>query len=143
MDLYTKVKDSLDAIVKTYRESKADGSLSLAEVWRLLVEAIGKLVQIAETFDGATGAEKKEAVIQAAQAFYDDVIRPIDLPGVPNFLENTVVDPLLGKAVPYLFGGLVDGLVGIFNREGWAGDPHPTEVEPPPTAIPVRPEDQY
>jgi hypothetical protein len=40
-----------------------------------------------------------EAVKQIAGNIYDSYIAPIDIPGVPNLIEGTVVDPMLRRAL--------------------------------------------
>ena len=118
------------------KAATADGTVTASEVWSILTRGVASLIQLANTMGAYTGAEKKEAVIKAVQRLYDEVIAPLDIPGIPNFLENTIVDPLIGRAVPIVLSGIIDGLVSIFNKEGnWI----PTVPEGPAAPAPSDP----
>ena len=65
-----------------------------------------------------TGAEKKAAVLAALETFFDEVIAPLDIKGIPNFIEP-IVDSSLKKLSLTLAAAGIDALVAIFNRSGW------------------------
>lgn len=136
MDLYDSVKFSLQDMVARFQAARGDGTITIAEGVQLLTHAVGHLVRVVESL-GGTGAQKKDAVVRAAQRFYDEVLAPLDLPFVPNLLERTVVDPLIGRAVPVVVGGLIDGIVDFFNTSGWPSSPGVPELPPPPSGNPA------
>lgn len=68
---------------------------------------VDSLMKIADAFE-APGADKKAAVVAATADFYQKFIKPIDLPWIPNFLETTVVDPLLEREISLFAGWIVE-----------------------------------
>jgi hypothetical protein len=130
MDSDSNLTEQMDGHVAKFitraRESMP-ANLSLDEVWSMAIRAVTFLVLLAEQFRGASGADKKEAVLAAAAKFYDEVIAPIDIPKVPEFLEAGLIDPILKKLWLRLVAVLVDGLVHVFNQAGWPGAAGPSQ----------------
>ena len=126
--LYDKFSEAITNVITAYKEAHADGKLSFTEIIALLGTAIGELVSIAEAFYDGSGEAKKAAVMAAINTFYDEVIEPIDIPAIPNFVE-----PIADKAVKQLLlvvaDGVVDAIVAIFNKSGWPDAPN-TPDEP-------------
>jgi hypothetical protein len=107
-DLYDTVKVEVDALVKTYKESLSDNSLTLVEAWTLAQHSFTAFVLIAEKLK-ASGVEKKLVVMTAAERLYDEVLGPLDIKAIPNFIEPTLdkfAKPVylecVSKAVDYL-----------------------------------------
>jgi hypothetical protein len=121
MSLFSKLQVSIDQIIADYRKANEDGKLSFSEIFTLVGNAVATFVHLMETFGEGTGAEKKAAVLLAVDKFFDEVITPIDIKGIPNFLEP-VFDSSLKNLVMALADGWVDTLVNIFDRLGWGGD---------------------
>ncbi len=114
----------------------AKGGLTVAEVFELLTLAAGSFVKVTEALtEGVDDAAKKAAVLKACETFYQQVLAPLDIPGVPNLLESTIVDPLLGKVASVVMSGIIDGLVAILKTEK-AMPEEPEEVPSDAPAIP-------
>jgi len=130
--LYDKFSKAITNVITAYKEAHADGKLSFTEIIALLGTAIGELVSIAEAFYDGSGDAKKAAVMAAIDTFYEEVIKPIDIPVIPNFIE-----PIADKAVKQLLlvvaDGLVDAVVAIFNKAGWPDTPDTPDTPDDPT----------
>jgi hypothetical protein len=120
-----ELREELQKLIDEAKEALADKKLSWAEALSLITGAIAAFLSIARGLGNNTGdTDVREMIITAVSNFYENVIRPKDIPGLPNIIENTVVDPLLGKAIPTLVGLLYDTLTSAFD----AADP---EVDTP------------
>lgn len=129
MTIYDDLKDAVSAITAHYKEATSDGKLSFSEIFSLASKATASFVQLFEQFtDGVSGAEKKAAVLAALAAFFDEVISPLDIKGIPNFIEP-VVDSSLKKLALTLADAGIDALVAIFNKSGWGPDPEPVDPQ--------------
>jgi hypothetical protein len=107
-ELYETVKGQVDALIATYKGAISDNQLTLVEAWTLAQHGFTTFVTIAEKLN-ATGVEKKAVVMAAAEKLYDEVLAPIDIKAIPNFIEPTmdkmarpVYLELISKAVDYL-----------------------------------------
>jgi len=93
-------------------KAKADGSLTPQEVWEVAYDSLygaiqTYIVEVAKFVD-ATGAEKKEQVIQACEKFYEEVLAPLDIPGVPNWFVEPAVDRAVGAMIRPAVSGLIE-----------------------------------
>lgn len=61
-----------------------------------VIDNVGDLVDFVDLDE-----ETLELVVDTVERFYDSVIRPIDLPYIPNLVENRVDDAIWG-AIEYL-----------------------------------------
>ncbi len=126
--LYDDIQIAVDLIIKKYSKGVEDGKLTFAETWTLFQNGIATLVQLAQKYQGYTGEQKKEAVLEALGRLYDEVIAPIDLKGIPNFLEG-IVDGALRQLMMTFASPAIDSMVNVFNKTGWgSGDQTPTAV---------------
>jgi len=107
-DLYDTVKGEVDSLVKSYKDSLSDNSLTLIEAWTLAQHSFTAFVLIAEKLK-ASGLEKKLVVMTAAERLYDEVLGPLDIKAIPNMFESTfdkmakpIYLELVSKAVDYL-----------------------------------------
>lgn len=131
MGIYEDLKDAVEDIIIHYREVTEDDKLSFTEIFTLAGKALGSFVQLFESFtSNATGEDKKAAVLAALETFFDEVIGPIDIKGIPNFIEP-VVDSSLKKLCMTLADAGIDALVAIFNKSGWGPSPSPVSSEDP------------
>lgn len=105
-ELWAQVKALIDEAKAAY----ADKQISLGEAIGLMVKAVAAFTLLGKNFSFGSSAELRVMVIDAAAKFYTEVIAPMDLPGVPNIFESSVVDPLVGRAVPVIVGELYDML---------------------------------
>lgn len=133
-DLYEAVKAAAQELVEAYKGHAADGRVSAMEVWELLTTTSASLMRVAETFATYDGAAKKAAVLRGVESFYDQVVVPLDIPHVPEFVENRFVDPALKGFLLKLVSGTIDSLVKVFNRTGWFDTPGENGAKPAPAA---------
>jgi len=93
-------------------KAKADGVLTSQEIWGVAFESFYDAVQVfigeAATFLDATGAEKKEQVIQACERFYREVLEPLDIPGIPNWFVEPMVDRAVGSMIRPAVSSLIE-----------------------------------
>lgn len=138
MALYDTLEEGIRGVIDAYKEAKADDDkISFNEVVAIVGKSIGSLVAIAEGFSSLSGEEKKTAVVAAIGTLYDEVIAPIDIQRIPNFIE-----PIVDKGVKALLlaisDGIVDGIVALYNEGGW---PSPDDVPAIPDDTPDTPDD--
>jgi hypothetical protein len=130
MGIYDDLKDAVNTIIAHYKDATADGKLSFTEIFSLAGKATASFIQLFETFAAnVTGAEKKAAVLAALETFFDEVIAPLDIKGIPNFIEP-IVDSSLKKLSLTLADAGIDALVAIFNKSGWGPQPDPVDPGP-------------
>jgi hypothetical protein len=133
---YDAVTRAVSSLIAKYRILSADG-LTLAELASLGADAVADAVTAFEAIGGLTGHEKKQAALGFADVFYDQVIAPIDIPRIPEFVETRVVDPALKQLFLKLAEGLVESLVKLFNQVGWPAPPPGPGPAPAPPAPPL------
>jgi hypothetical protein len=138
MSLYDDIEQALDAVITKYKESAGDG-LSMGEVFTLAANAVATLVQLTEKYGGYSGDDKKEAVIKALGRVYDEVIEPIDIKQIPNFLEG-MFDKFAKQLLMTLAESWIESLVNIFNKTGW-GNGGQTPAPTPSPEVPQGPSD--
>lgn len=111
--LFEKIRENVTELIHDAQASASDG-MTGAEAWGLFLNCQKRVVQIVEA-SGATGAEKKEAAVLACEEVYAQVIAPIDIPSIPNFLEP-VVDNAIGRTIRPIVSATIDFLVATFNE---------------------------
>jgi|JI9StandDraft_2_1071091.scaffolds.fasta_scaffold355598_1 hypothetical protein len=116
--MYEKLKGAIDEIIAAYKEVYADKKITFGEMLTLVTRACATFVKLVESMGEGTGQEKKDAVITAVGTFYDTVVAPMDIPGVPNFIEP-MVDQGAKLVAMTVASSAVDALVVIFNKTGW------------------------
>jgi len=115
--LYEQIADQAAELKQLYRLRTADG-LQWPEVFRLGVAGLESIVKLCETVK-ARGPDKKALALDLWDDFYGGVIAPIDLKGVPNWLEETIIDPAIHQISRQFIGGAIDRIVEQYNRGGW------------------------
>ena len=119
MALYDTLEEGIRGVIDAYKEAKADDDkISFNEVVAIVGKSIGSLVAIAESFSSISGEEKKAAVVGAVGTLYDEVIAPIDIQKIPNFIEP-IVDKGIKALLLAISEGIVDGIVSLYNESGW------------------------
>jgi len=109
---------AVDAVLSSYKASVADGRLTFQEMLTLVYNATATFVKLIESMDQRPGDTKKQIVLNAIDKFYDTVVAPIDIQGVPNILEGTV-DAVIKALILGLASAWIDAIVNIFNKIGW------------------------
>jgi hypothetical protein len=115
MSLYDEFQSTIDNIIGEYKKVIADGKISISEVFTAVSNATATFVQLFRTIGVGSEVERKDAVLKAIGRFYDEVIAPIDIVGVPNFLEG-VVDKAIKELLLLLAKSWIDSLVNIFTK---------------------------
>lgn len=115
MSLYDQFKEVIDGILAEYKKVVADGKISISEVFTVVGKATATFVELFRSVDLGDEAERKDAVVMAIGRFYDEVIAPIDITGIPSFLEP-IVDKALRELLLLLCRSWVDSLVAIFTK---------------------------
>lgn len=96
------LSDSLDNLIQSYKEMLCGvgcGSQQILLAIQKFVTSVTKTVnEICPSLPvfGVVANEtsiQKSTVLAAFDKFYDTVIAPFDLPMIPDFIENTYIDP--------------------------------------------------
>lgn len=118
-EIYEDLKDYFAEISDHYADLAGDGKFSFGDVLLLVGKASASFIQLVERFtELETGAAKKEAVLEALDAFYDEVIAPMDLKAVPNLVEP-ILDSAIKQLILTIASAGIDTIVTIFNKTGW------------------------
>jgi len=115
--LYEQIADQAAELRRLYQAQAAAG-LQWPEIFRLAVSGLQAIVRLCETVHAA-GPDKKALALDLWDEFYREVIAPIDLKGVPNWLEETIIDPAIHQISRQFIGGAIDRIVEQYNRGGW------------------------
>jgi len=115
MALYDETKSAIDAIIGEYKKVVADGKISISEVFTLVGRATATFVNLFRALDLGTESERKDTVVLAIGRFYDEIVAPIDITGVPNFLEP-IVDKALRELLLLLTRSWADAVLAVFTK---------------------------
>jgi hypothetical protein len=96
------------------KAARADGKISFKEVFSLVSNLTVALMQVAETFEGATGAQKKEWVLKTAYEAYQADF-DINIPYVPDFLEGPLEKAIFEFHLPALIEIVINAVKGLFH----------------------------
>jgi len=113
------VSQAVDKLVAQYKDATADGKVTISDVFKLLQLAVVELVAVVNVL-AVPGADKKQAVLDGIARIYSEVIAPLDIPGVPNWIEP-VVDRVIGLGIQQIVGGLIDAAADQLNSVPPAG----------------------
>jgi hypothetical protein len=121
----TSVQEQLEqtivAMIDRYKGYTADGKITYAEVLGLLYNGAATLVRLVEIAGQGSRAEKKQLVLAGLDKFYDTVIAPIDIIGVPNMLEP-MVDSTIKSLLLSTIDGATDSIFNVFEKMGWIAE---------------------
>ena len=101
----------------TIAKEAIKGKLAFADAWALVRRATSTFVRLVEQL-GESGPEKKDLVRDLVLQYYDEVIAPLDIPQIPNFMEPAV-DSAVRVILDFALGKLIDSIVAGFNTLGW------------------------
>lgn len=114
----TEVRELVSALIADVAAkltaAKADGKLDAAELWDLagvLVGASARRLIAALVQAPIDGPAKRKLVAEAVVQVYEQAIAPLDIPGVPNWVEP-LVDRGIGLAVAMYAEQLVSVIYG-------------------------------
>jgi len=97
MTILEKVTADFQPVIEKFKAAVADGKIDGNEIFGLLISGIKAIVALLDDFSDLTPEQAKTIGLQLVDQFYQDVIAPIDLPGVPNIIEPYVDS--LGKTL--------------------------------------------
>jgi hypothetical protein len=118
VDVGALINKTLSDLIAFYTDHVKGKPLNGNTVMAIVTEVASVFVQDVEPIITLSGPEKKALVVAAVVEFYKKVLEPLGIPGVPALLTNTLIDPLIERELPPLIGGVIDGLVAIFNKYG-------------------------
>lgn len=136
MGLYDQIQGGVEDIIDTYKQRVEDGQLSFTDALTLTYNATATFVRLVEGLGRGTGDDKKDVVLLAIGRFYDIVIRPIPITGLPGPLEN-LVDTALKSLILTMASAWIDAMVNIFSKLGWAAAPTTATGEPAKLTEPI------
>lgn len=149
--LYFSIRPQVQQLIEHYSSLgafpqlalTAPGQLNLGSVdWAgILSKFVATVTNLVSTLAG-TPEDKKQAVVDAAEEFYQTALKPVlaNAVGLP-FIFNTFIEPNAEKAVVALAGGLyaaIDGVVTRLTTGGGTLAPAPAPA-PAPGAPPAPP----
>lgn len=113
--LYDQIRGDVQRLIEKCRESATDG-ITIAEGMRLVVLFGASVHRLVHAIPGHSAEEKQAAILEAVDRFYAEVLAPADLPGVPDFVERSIVDPALGSVLHHVASGLLLGLEEVLAQ---------------------------
>lgn len=113
------ISASLNVVISKYKDVASDGKVTLQEVLQLTITGAMETVRLTQTLP-VSGVIKKQTAMEAVSKFIDEVITPLDLPGVPNLIEP-VVDQGIKSLLMLAADAAIDSAVALFNQIGWPG----------------------
>lgn len=125
-DLYDRVKAGVDALIEQFQEASKDG-LEFGEVLALVTSAVGHITGLVTQVVGYDSKERREAVLQAAERFVDEVIVPIDFKNIPDWMEP-MFDNALKPIVMMAVNAVLDTIAKILGKD--VIEPAPDDPSP-------------
>jgi len=116
MALYDDLKAQIDIVLAAAKTATADKQVTLKEAVTIGLEVFHAVAIAAKGLPNSTHDEKKAVLIQVADEFYRQVLAPIDIPGIPDFIESRFVDPAIGNVFSKMAEGVIDWI--LFRVEG-------------------------
>lgn len=117
-DKLTDVNTVLATTFSAVEEQLGDG-FQITDIIPILSAALHDIMEVAESIEGATGAEKREFVTAMMVGLYrfvdkgiDGTKNRIDIPWVPDIVENYIEDKILPIVITF---GL-EGIVKAWNK---------------------------
>ena len=102
--LYDKVEQEVNDMIEAYKVAYADSTLDLKEAFSLITRASAGLVSIVKSIKGAgtSDEEVSNCLKHCIEKFYDEVIAPIDIKPIPNFIEGFVDSTIKGLLMEFV-----------------------------------------
>lgn len=118
-DVRTQVLSILDKITAELDVFKSSTPLTVKSITSFTVRLIHLILPVINSLP-VDSAERKKYALVVVDEFYYRVIAPLDIPYIPNFIENSIIDPLIGNVWHEVASGLYDALDALLS------DPQPT-----------------
>lgn len=106
----TLVLNQLTAEIDAIR---ADGTITFKEVISFCVRLFQLVLPVLQSFP-SSAIRQKDLALEIADEFYLRVLAPLDIPYVPAFIENSFLDPAIGRLWHEAASGLYDSLLQFF-----------------------------
>lgn len=116
-----QLEQTILAMIDRYKGCTADGKITYSEVLGLLYNGAATLVRLVEIAGHGSRAEKKQLVLAGLAKFYDTLIAPIDIIGVPDMLEP-MVDSTIKSLLLSTIDGATDSIFNVFEKMGWIAE---------------------
>ena len=107
--LYDSIETAVLELWVDIREELEKG-LTIAGVWRVVEETTVNVLGILADIE-ASNVDKKELTILLLEDLYENEIKPLDLPWIPNTIED-FVDQTIGQALRPVVSWLIDKAMG-------------------------------
>lgn len=128
MSIQEQLDQAIFTMVDRYKGYMADGKITYKEVLGLLYNGAATLVRLVEICGSGTRADKKQLVLTWLDKFYDKVIAPINIIGVPDVIES-MVDATLKSFLLTTVDGATDSIFNVFEKMGWISADSVTEPQ--------------
>lgn len=116
-----QLEQTILTMIERYKGVTADGKITYSEVLSLLYNGAATLVRLVEIAGQGSREEKKQLVLAGLDKFYDTVIAPIDIIGVPNVMES-MVDSTIKSLLLSTVDGATDSIFNVFEKMGWIAE---------------------
>lgn len=120
------LREELAKLIQQIKDAYADRNITAGEALGLLVKSVSAFAVLArQIMPAIESGELRQFVIDGVQQVYDQVIAPMDIPGIPNIIEDTI-DDAIGRAVPTFIGLAYDTILQVFKigqGDQGGGDP--------------------
>jgi len=115
-ELYEKIKVEVEGIMASARIKLIDG-LDFSEIAQLVRETVEAFVRVVAAVR-ENPADIKATVLGLCGKFYDEVIAPLDIPQIPDWLERGVVDPTCKQVFLAMIEAFLDYVIVAVQSEG-------------------------
>ena len=112
--LYDAISAEIVKLTDVIKGAAADKKLTITEIFTIVQQSVVSLTAVVRQFTEVAADQRRAAVIAAVKYLYDSVIAPLDIPGVPNFIEPAV-DKALGQLIEPAAGAAYDAIAGVFD----------------------------
>lgn len=106
----SEMKDRIEDVLELGPQIIADGKITLPEAAAYVFEVIETAAEIVKTLEDRQG--QFETLVKDCEAWFDEHIAPLDLRGVPNWLEKRFLDPLLRSTIRPAIAAIYDAIEG-------------------------------
>lgn len=114
-EAFTTVMPSLSALLEQLKAEvtamTVDNRITFSEFVHFIGRATRLIYGTISQIGGIDPVERKTMVLTAVDEFYQRVLAPLDIPYVPAFIENSYLDPAIGKWVHDAANALYDVIV--------------------------------
>jgi hypothetical protein len=111
---YDALKQLLNVLQGEVAALADDGKVTFKEIVFVGSRLVRHTFTYVNRLTNLTFEQRKALVLHIADEFYTKVVAPLDIPGVPALIENSIVDPKLGGYWHDAVSGLFDFVDSMF-----------------------------